>query len=75
MIHFSPPSGCLQYWTGLTGRLATFGFDGLATAGSHAGPLDYTQCVRQEEGNFQIMGNELSSIIIIFTEHDIVTTC
>jgi len=44
----SPPDGCLQWHTGLTGRFTTFNF--LDTADNHLPNQDYSVCIRQEEG-------------------------
>ncbi|TRY80436.1 hypothetical protein TCAL_04732 [Tigriopus californicus] len=41
-------SGCLQYLTGLTGRLTTFNF--LPTNDNHLANQDYSICIRQEAG-------------------------
>jgi len=45
---YTPTSGCLQYHTGVTGRIETFNFN--TAAGSHLPNQDYAACVRQEEG-------------------------
>ncbi|TRY80433.1 hypothetical protein TCAL_15490, partial [Tigriopus californicus] len=41
-------NGCLQYHTGLTGRLTTFNF--LPTNDNHLANQDYSVCIRQEAG-------------------------
>jgi hypothetical protein len=45
---YSPPDGCLQWNTGLTGKIRTFNY--LSTTGSHLSSQDYRSCVRQEAG-------------------------
>merc|ERR1719245_892205 len=45
---WAPPDGCLQWNTGLTGRLTSFNW--LDTGSSHLADQQYTQCVRQEAG-------------------------
>ena len=45
---FTPPSGCLQYHTGLDGRFSTFNFNDAATG--HLADQRYSICVRAEEG-------------------------
>ena len=45
---FSAPDGCLQYHTGLTGRLTTFNF--LPTGDNHLPLQEYNICIRQEDG-------------------------
>merc|ERR1711860_347161 len=42
------PEGCLQYFTGLTGRLTTFNF--IPTDSSHLQSQNYRACIRQEQG-------------------------
>jgi hypothetical protein len=45
---YGPPDDCLQWTTGLTGRITTFNF--LNSAGSHLNNQDYSHCIRQEQG-------------------------
>jgi hypothetical protein len=46
-----PQAGCLQYHTGLTGRLSTFNFAETTTASQmHLGSQEYNICIRQEQG-------------------------
>ena len=42
-----PPEGCLQYQTGLTGRIQTFNF---AANDQHLADQFYSSCVRQNKG-------------------------
>lgn len=42
------PEGCLQWHTGLQGRMTTFNF--IATDESHLASQDYRTCIRQEQG-------------------------
>ncbi|TRY72669.1 hypothetical protein TCAL_06732, partial [Tigriopus californicus] len=55
-----PSPGCLQYVTGLTGRLTTFNFLDV-TGSSHLASTQYTQCIRQEAGfcciRYQVCGD------------------
>jgi len=46
--NYAPPSGCLQWETGLTGQITTFNF--LDTSSSHLASQDYSTCIRQESG-------------------------
>ena len=43
---FSQPNGCLQYHTGIDGRITTFNWGGT----QHLRNQNYRVCVRQEEG-------------------------
>merc|ERR1739844_116368 len=43
-----PPTGCLQYHTGITGRFETFNYP--ATSESHLPSQEYSVRIRQEEG-------------------------
>ena len=45
----APPEGCLQWFTGHSGRIETFNFANGLTNG-HLADQDYSACVRQEEG-------------------------
>merc|ERR1712241_667598 len=45
---YSPPAGCLQYSTGMTGQITTFNFAN--SAGPHLPNQNYQHCVRQEAG-------------------------
>merc|ERR1712098_53269 len=50
-----PPSGCLQYFTGLTGYFSSFGWDGsqdgaTAATAPHQNNQQYSICFRREEG-------------------------
>jgi hypothetical protein len=40
------PTGCLQYFQGISGRVESFNFQG----GTHLSNMDYSSCVRQEDG-------------------------
>ena len=44
----APDSGCLQYQTGVSGRIETFNYG--AGTEAHANSQQYTVCIRQEEG-------------------------
>ena len=44
------PEGCLQWYTGATGTVASYNFQG----GTHLANQDYEACVRTEQGNCQI---------------------
>ena len=45
---YGPPDDCLQWSTGITGRITTFNF--LNSGGSHLNNQNYNHCVRQESG-------------------------
>ncbi len=45
-----PPDGCLQYYTGVTGRFASFNFDSASTTSTHLPNQRYNACIRQEAG-------------------------
>ncbi len=46
-----PPEGCMQYHTGLTGRITTFNFDqATSTSQQHLRTQEYSICIRPEEG-------------------------
>lgn len=58
---WAPPPGCLQYFTGVTGQISSYNFQG----GLHLANQLYTNCIRQElnhcsinyaasDGDFQI---------------------
>jgi len=48
---YLPPDGCLQYHTGLSGRLKSFNFDETTTASRvHLPSQEYQICIRQESG-------------------------
>ena len=44
----APDNGCLQYHTGVSGRIETFNWDSGTEA--HANNQQYTVCIRQEDG-------------------------
>ena len=44
-----PPSGCLQYFTDLAGRIKSFNFDD-ASDQAHLASQEYTICIRQHAG-------------------------
>ena len=46
MTFFSAPSGCLQYFTGVSGQ--TFSFNYMEATGLQLSDTDYTMCVRME---------------------------
>ena len=46
----SPTNGCLQYQTGLTGRIKTFNFDSTGTAQQHLASQFYASCIRLRQG-------------------------
>lgn len=46
--NYRRPDGCLQYLTGIDGRLTTFNFNGVTP--QHLDGQDYNICIRQEEG-------------------------
>jgi len=60
---YAPPDGCLQWNTGLTGRLTTFNY--AATSSSHLGSQDYNICIRSEAGyccvQYQVCPDESSN--------------
>ena len=49
-----PPTGCLQYFTGTTGFMYNYGWQGSTVNGAsttaHLSDQDYTMCIRREEG-------------------------
>lgn len=50
-----PPTGCLQYYTGLTGFLYNYGWKAATTldgapSTTHMNNHEYTMCIRREEG-------------------------
>jgi len=45
---YAPSQGCLQWQTGLTGKLTTFNFNN--AAGPHLPNQNYQSCIRQEAG-------------------------
>jgi len=49
-----PPAGCLQYFTGITGYLYNYGWQGASSLAAsttyHMNNQDYTMCIRREEG-------------------------
>merc|ERR1712156_906867 len=45
---YAPDGGCLQYHTGLTGRLTSFNF--IPTTDNHLKDQNYNVCIRQEAG-------------------------
>ena len=45
---YGPPDDCLQWSTGITGRITTFNF--LNSGGSHLNNQNYNHCIRQESG-------------------------
>ena len=47
--YFRPPNGCLQYQTGLTGRITTFNF-AATDSQQHLASQSYSHCIRQEAG-------------------------
>ena len=48
---YSQPNGCLQYHTGIDGRLETFNWGNVGTSqDSHLRNQNYRICIRQEEG-------------------------
>lgn len=54
LVHSSRrPDGCLQYLTGIDGRLTTFNFNGVTP--QHLDGQDYNICIRQEEGKFDVL--------------------
>ena len=48
IIFVRPPSGCLQWETGVTGRFSTFNYQDVD--GVHLRNQDYSYCIRQEYG-------------------------
>jgi len=46
---YTPPSGCLQYFTGTSGKIKTFNFDGGDTT-THLANQNYQACIRQAVG-------------------------
>jgi len=47
--NYAPPNGCLQYQTGLTGRITTFNF-AATDSQQHLASQSYSHCIRQEAG-------------------------
>jgi len=45
---YTPTDGCLQWQTGLTGRIQTYNFN--TAAGPHLANQNYQSCIRQEAG-------------------------
>jgi len=45
---FRPPPGCLQYFTGLSGRISTFNFDSGREDSIHLADQNYRACIRRE---------------------------
>ena len=45
---YKAPDGCLQYFTGVSGTMKTFNYDGAEK--QHLGLQSYSACVRQEAG-------------------------
>jgi len=43
---WSPPQGCTQYFTGVSGTIVSYNFQG----GSHLADHDYQNCIRTEQG-------------------------
>lgn len=60
------PDGCLQYHTGVSGRITSFNF--LDSGGTHLASQQYSACVRQEEGyccvQWSVCGDQDSSFSI-----------
>ena len=50
IFHSRPPDGCLQYQTGLTGKIKTFNFDYGTEKEQHLKSQKYTHCIRSEKG-------------------------
>lgn len=50
---FSPPHGCTQYHTGVSGRVSSFNF-GLDDDYHHLNDQDYSVCFRKESGHCSI---------------------
>ncbi|TRY81182.1 hypothetical protein TCAL_14491 [Tigriopus californicus] len=44
----NPPPGCLQYHSGMAGRIRTFNYDAMAS--THIASQNYQVCIRQEPG-------------------------
>ena len=47
---WAPPPGCLQYFTGVTGQISSYNFQG----GLHLANQLYTNCIRQESNHCSI---------------------
>ena len=47
---WAPPPGCLQYFTGVTGQISSYNFQG----GLHLASQLYTNCIRQESNHCSI---------------------
>jgi len=45
---YTPPTGCLQWYTGTSGKIKTFNFDD--TVNTHLASQDYQACIRQNAG-------------------------
>jgi len=45
-VDWKPPQGCTQYFTGTTGHVYSYNYQG----GVHLANQEYTNCIRQEEG-------------------------
>jgi len=83
--NYAPPSGCLQWHTGLTGQITTFNF--LNSAGTHLASQNYNACIRQESGfccvqyqvcsdpNSYSLDNQLDSSIAANAKAVVGTSC
>jgi hypothetical protein len=60
LFGFRPPDTCLQYLTGLTGRITTFNY--ASTTDNHLNNQVYSVCIRPEAGfcciNYMVCANE-----------------
>ena len=46
-VHFRPPDGCLQWYTGTDGQITSFNFEGNT---GHLATQNYNICIRKEKG-------------------------
>ena len=49
---YTPPDNCLQYFTGITGSIQSFNYNG--AAGPHLADQDQRICIRPERGYCEI---------------------
>ena len=47
---FAPPTGCLEYYTGLTGTIKSWNYDDTNSLGTHPADAAYSICIRREKG-------------------------
>lgn len=57
------PAGCVQYFTGLTGTVSSYNFQGMLLLQAQ----NYQNCIRQEEGYCSFTVTETPGIAIAFS--------